>query len=163
MLAASVLAFAAYYVSVRLSIPAAAPGRWAIALLAIAPIGVLLLSAGVRGSLHFDLRETLAHGPDCLMITLLLALPPGLLMLIRLRRSANLSPWTAGALLGAASGILAALCSHVLCQNSECGHVLLVHGGAILLMAMAGSLLWSLLAARVWRRRDRERKTKWLL
>jgi hypothetical protein len=77
-------------------------------------------------------------------VTLGLTVVPAAVALYWLRDSFRISSAVAGASAGAASGILGAVATHIICQATECTHVLLFHGGAVAVSAIAGGALWAL-------------------
>jgi hypothetical protein len=147
-LPAGLLALAGYYAAVRLATPGAAPPAVVLWAVALGPFALLLGLGAAQGPLHLDLSQCLAGGGMCLGGSLLMALAPAALSLYLLRHSLAASPAITGAAVGAASAMAAALATHLVCRSSECAHLLLLHGGAIALMAAAVGFAWGALARR---------------
>jgi hypothetical protein len=59
---------------------------------------------------------------------------------LALRRVAIVEAWRLGAAVGAASGALAGLALHLSCPDSRPVHVVLAHGGGVVMGAIAGAL-----------------------
>jgi hypothetical protein len=77
----------------------------------------------------------------CLLVGALVALTPVALCLLLLRRALDVGGWRLGALVGGAAGALGGLCLELHCANTHVAHVIIAHGGAILLPAIVVALV----------------------
>ncbi len=92
-----------------------------------------------------------AAGVACMRHDIAFALPAVALTLWLVFRALPLRPAVAGLLAGAGTGIAADAIGHLLCPMSDLRHVVVWHSGAILVVALAGSLA-GLLLGRVFGR-----------
>ncbi len=84
------------------------------------------------------LPEMLAGGWACTYHGILIAVPPGAVMLYFAARGAPLSYRSLGATVGAAAGLLSLTVLQFSCENQHAGHLLLWHGGVVVLSVAAG-------------------------
>jgi negative regulator of sigma F NrsF-like protein len=78
---------------------------------------------------------------SCLVVGALVALTPAALCLLLLRRALDVGGWRVGALVGGAAGALGGLSLELHCANTHVAHVVLAHGGVILLPALLLALV----------------------
>lgn len=129
------------WLALREAVPGAGLGRVRTALGVAAGLcvqlgGTLLVARGVGD---------VAGGLPCLERELLLALPIFAYAAFLALLAYPLRPIWAGALAGAASGLLADALWHLVCPRVDLAHVVVWHFGATLLVAAAGALsgfLW---------------------
>jgi len=129
------------WLALREAVPGAGLGRVRTALgvaagLAVQLGGTLLVARGVG---------SVAGGLPCLERELLLGLPLFAFAAYLALLALPLRALWAGALAGAASGLLADALWHLVCPRVDLAHVLVWHFGATLVMAVAGALsglLW---------------------
>lgn len=107
--------------------------------IALLVFGIILFAPSGGTRLFF------ADGWPCLRAGLLMALPAGLLVWGFVRRGAPLASPALGLTLGAAAGLLAAIVPNVslkTCSHEDIvGHLLVFHGGAVLLSSVAGATI----------------------
>lgn len=131
---------------VTLALGEAVPGRGAgrqaglIALTGAAALFVAL-SILVRGaSAGIPIPNPLvSHGPACLALTGLIGLTALAVVAILIRRATPLRASFAGLLAGAGTGLMAAGVYHLDCPVTHLAHVLVWHGGAVVLLALLGT------------------------
>jgi hypothetical protein len=82
--------------------------------------------------------ELLGAGWGCTLHGLYVAIPVAGLLLLLASRGAPLSYSMLGSSLGATSGVLAVTVLQFSCPNQHAGHLLLWHGGVVLICVMAG-------------------------
>jgi hypothetical protein len=139
-----------------LALRAAVPGREASRFAPLVPLGLALATVGLwcRLPMQGDVAVSsfVARGLGCATRTLLLAALPWCALLIAVRRGAPPDPAKAGALIGGAALVMAALLMRFRCPLDERLHLLVWHAlpvvGGMLLSAVAG-----LACLRSWRGR----------
>lgn len=136
----------------------AVPGRQLSArrLLVIGAVGVgiflaLTLAAAAVSPTIVPIGREARYLRVCLGTPPLLGAPLLVVALVLAFRAFPVRPTLVGALSGFGSGLAADSAWRLFCEVAEPSHVLMVHGGAILLLTVAGALLGAC-AAR-WRRR----------
>lgn len=77
----------------------------------------------------------------CLFVGALVALTPAALCLLALRRALEVAGWRLGFFVGGAAGALGGVGLALHCANSHASHVVVAHGGAILLPAIILALV----------------------
>lgn len=82
----------------------------------------------------------LVRGLTCLKGGLLMAIPAGLLFWLLLRRGRTLGVGTAGATLGAMAGLLGASVLQLTCSRQDAGHLMVWHGGVLIVSIGLGVL-----------------------
>lgn len=102
-------------------------------------VGALLL-AGHDSALE-PARLFLSRSRSCLVFGSAAAMVPALLTLLFLRRALETGGWRLGLAVGGAAGALGGLCLELHCGNPYVAHIVVAHGGAILLPAALGALL----------------------
>ena len=108
-------------------------------------VAILSLTAGflVGVAVLFPWRAPeafLARGLTCLKGGLLMAIPASLLFWLVLRRGHALGVGTAGATLGAIAGLLGASVLQLTCNHQDAGHLLVWHGGVVMVSIGLGML-----------------------
>lgn len=102
------------------------------------------LMLGALLAVGHDLRPDPAFARSavsCLLVGALVALTPIALCLLALRRALEVGGWPLGAIVGGAAGALAGVCLQLHCANTHVAHVVVAHGGAILLPALIVALV----------------------
>ena len=79
-----------------------------------------------------------ARGWTCLEGGLMTAVPAGVLFWMLARRGAGLSPEALGGMLGAVAGFMGATVLQFACNRHEASHVLVWHGGVLVISIIAG-------------------------
>jgi hypothetical protein len=93
----------------------------------------------------------LAGGVPCLALQLLLGLPALAVTAFSIVQAAPLAASWAGVLAGAGAGLLAEAVYHLHCPATDLPHVLVFHGGAVVVLALLG-----LAAGALWERAQRD-------
>jgi len=93
-----------------------------------------------------------SHGPPCFALQVLVGLPALAVVAVLVVRAAPLRAVWAGVLGGAGVGLIADGIYRLHCPVTDLRHVLLWHGAAVVLLALAG-----VAAGLVWERAERER------
>jgi hypothetical protein len=136
------------HLALRAGVPGAGPSRpvrWAA--LAGAPVLFVVLTEWVAreaaaAGLMVDLPPAMArHALGCYPMEILVALPGVLLAAWLLARAYPLRPVVAATLGGLGAGLLGDATLHLVCPLPASSHVLTVHGGALLTLAVASALL----------------------
>ncbi|MGE5346526.1 MAG: NrsF family protein [Acidithiobacillales bacterium] len=150
---------AAGLVLVALALAASVPARGVPQGGALALLGVALLVFGARAWLvHVAIpgvsvpNPWLSMGPACFFLTAAIGLTALAIVAALVRRTAPLTASFAGLLGGAGAGILAEGVYQLHCGISDLRHVLVWHGGAIVVLALVGLLL-----GLAWERREAAR------
>ena len=129
------------YLALREAIPAAGSSRgvWLAALLTGAAVPV---AVGVLVWMRVGMPESapggLAKGMTCMTMESVAGLPAMLLTALLVARAWAVRPRWAGLLGGAGAGLLADAVQHLICPVADLRHVLIWHGAAILVLALAG-------------------------
>jgi len=131
---------------VTVALGEAVPGRGAgrqVGLSALAGAASLfvLLAVLVRGaSAGVPIPNPLvSHGPACLSLTGLIGLTALAVVAVLIRRATPLRASFAGFLAGAGTGLMAVGVFHLDCPVTHLAHVLVWHGGAIVVLALLGA------------------------
>ncbi len=107
-------------------------------------IGVFVAGFTLMVALQFPWEQTgeiFGHGWECAAVGLMMALPAGAILLLFAARGTPLSYRTVGATLGAVSGLLALTALQLSCHNQHAGHILVWHGGVVVVCICTGYLL----------------------
>lgn len=83
----------------------------------------------------------MTRGLRCLRIGLTLAVPTAVVFWILVRRGAPLNRTTLGATLGALAGLLSVTVLQFTCNLQDIGHLLVWHGGVLVISTVMGALL----------------------
>ena len=119
------------------------PGsKYALAPAAL-PVGILtvlliLIAATFRPQADPGFVE---NGLTCLKNGLTYAIPGGLLFWLLVRRGAILFPKLIGAAVGGLAGLIGLSVLEISCQNLDVYHILVWHGGVVVISSVAGALL----------------------
>jgi len=119
-----------------------------------ASIGILAAGLLVGIVLLFPWKAPNAfvvRGWRCLRAGLILAVPVSLVFWFLVRRGAPLSPRSLGGTLGAIAGLLAVTVLQYTCDLQDIGHLLVWHGGVLVLSTLVGALVGDCLS-RFWPR-----------
>ena len=112
------------------------------------PLAVAVLAVGFVGAISalFPWQESshfVAEGWPCSLMGAMVALPAALIFWLLVRRGAPLSVTTLGGALGAIAGLLGVTVLQFSCSRQEATHLLVWHGGVLVLTTMGGILLAS--------------------
>jgi hypothetical protein len=119
------------------------------------PVGALLLLAAAMAAVFEARPETAfaAHGVRCLRAGLIYTAPGALLSWFWLRRGAALDARLMGATAGAFAALMGIAVLEIHCPNLNLNHILVWHLGVLVVAAVAGAAIGSVVA--VLRRRPR--------
>ncbi len=110
--------------------------------------GVFQVAVGVATWARLGMPEpgpaAVAKGMTCVTMETAIGLPAVLLTALLVARAWAVRPRWAGLLGGAGAGLLADAVQHLICPVSDLQHVLIWHGGAVLLLSMSGWLAGTL-------------------
>ncbi|MBK9374823.1 MAG: DUF1109 family protein [Holophagales bacterium] len=131
---------------VTLSLGEAVPGRGAgrqaglIALAGAASLFVVLAVLARGASAGIPVPDPLvSHGPACFAMTGLIGLTALAVVAVLILRATPLRASFAGLLAGAGTGLMAAGVHHLDCPVTHLAHVLVWHGGGIVVLALLGA------------------------
>lgn len=132
---------------VFLALREAVPGRGlprGVRLASLLGGGALQMAVGVATWTRLGMPEPgsapVAKGVTCMTMESAIGLPAVLLTALLVARAWAVRPRWAGVLGGAGAGLLADAVQHLICPVSDLQHVLIWHGGAVLLLSLAGWL-----------------------
>ena len=109
----------------------------------VSVIAVLGFLAGVAFLFPWHGSEPFIEGWPCLLRGMAVAVPGAILLWLLIRRGAPLSATRMGATLGAVAGLLGFTVLQFQCIHQYALHLLVWHGGVVVLSAGAGALLGS--------------------
>lgn len=85
--------------------------------------------------------EILSHGWDCTRFGLMMAAPVAVVLVVLAVRGAPLSYRTLGASVGATASLCGLTVLQFACHNQHAGHLIVWHGGVVLISVFAGYVL----------------------
>jgi hypothetical protein len=134
--------------------PGRVTARWRLAMLlgGSAWLGAALLAGWFHpaGPSSFDFSHRPLSGHACAEMGLVLALPPALLMALLLRGVYPTSSRWAAVAIGVTAGNLSGLLLHFHCRIADPVHLVLFHGGAVVLAATVAGFLAPYIMDRPW-------------
>jgi hypothetical protein len=114
-------------------------------------VAILVLGLLIGMLVLFPMRTPqafLARGLHCLRVGVMIAVPSAVLFWFMARRGAPLNLTTLGATLGALAGLVSVALLQVACDLQEMNHLVVWHGGVLLLTTLAGAGVGRLLGER---------------
>lgn len=130
------------WLAMRSAVPGSQPARpWitAFLLLPLAFFGVVLAVAGSAGP----------AGPmQCLTMGLIVSFLPWLIAMGMLWRGHPVAPTLTGAIAGMATGLYGLAMLHLSCPNTGMVHLMVFHGGVIVLASLVGAAIGRLVLSR---------------
>lgn len=120
------------------------PTRERAAFMVLACVGFAVITAiitvPVEGSVHLGGAAAVAARLGCTLLGTLCAMISGAVVFLGARRTAVVSPVTAGGVAGLAAGFVGALVQHLHCPVMDLDHTLVAHVAPLALGALVGAL-----------------------